>query len=123
MGKGKVLVVDDEDDLRDGISQLLIVQGFTVLEARSGKEALGILDTDPNIVFVISDVRMPNGDGMYLLDEIRKRHPEIPVVLLLTGFSEHSEKDAINRGAIAMLSKPPDFDVINRYLSQCGTLF
>jgi len=66
---------------------------------------------------------MPNGDGIYLLDELRRRHPEIPVILLLTGHTEYSKKAVKDRGAIDMLSKPPDFNLITMYLNQCPALF
>lgn len=103
----KILVVDDEYDLRQAIIFDLNRRGCIVFEAANGTEALEIVRNNP-IEIVLSDVRMPNGNGIDLLQEIRKIHPDIPIVLLATGFADLSEPEAVEMGAYALIEKPID---------------
>jgi YesN/AraC family two-component response regulator len=82
----KVLVVDDEPFLRAFMVRLLRESQFFVLEARDGAEALQHLEGDPvSIDIVLTDVRMPNMDGLQLADAVRTRWPRIRL-LLMSGF-------------------------------------
>lgn len=102
-----ILVVDDEKDLRKALVFDFKRQGFNVLDAGSGNEAFEIIKNN-NVHIVLSDVRMPNGDGVELLDRIKEISPEIPVVMFITGFADISFEDAYNRGAHAIFAKPFD---------------
>jgi two-component system, sporulation sensor kinase A len=101
----RVLVVDDEMHLREAIIFDLKRRGCEIFEASNGADALAIVKANA-IDVVISDIRMPNGDGVFLLKEIRKYNSEIPIVLLCTGFADLSEGDAIKMGAVGLLEKP-----------------
>jgi CheY-like chemotaxis protein len=106
--KGKhILVVDDEKLLREAIAFDFKRQGCVLFLAAGGKEALGIV-LNNKIDAVISDVRMPNGDGVSLLDEIRTHSPDLPIVLLVTGFADIDREQAQKHGAIGLLEKPID---------------
>lgn len=106
--KGKnVLVVDDDSDLRETIVFDLTRKGCNVFEAENGTMALPIVQSS-KIDIVISDVRMPNGDGVSLLKEIKKNNARIPVVLLATGFADLTESEALQMGAFCLLDKPMD---------------
>lgn len=105
-----ILVVDDEADIREAIGTFLEIEDLNYIEARSGREALSIVAENKNVKFVISDVRMPNGDGVFLIDELRKLDPKMPFIVLVTGQADISRSDAIGKGALDLFIKPPDMD-------------
>ncbi|MBL7714494.1 MAG: response regulator [Bdellovibrionales bacterium] len=104
--KGKtILVVDDENELREVVSTLFKRAGCTILEAENGILARNQIEKT-NVDIVITDVRMSGGDGVELLEWIKKRTGHQPVVILVTGFADISESEALSRGAKAVLAKP-----------------
>lgn len=113
----KLLIVDDEIDIRETLKDYYEQDNYHVLIASSGNEALKILENE-DIDFVLSDIRMPDGDGIYLLSEIKKNRINSPTVLLMSGFSELKREDAISKGAIDLLSKPLDFSIVDGYMKQ-----
>lgn len=104
-----VLVVDDEELLRKNLARNLELEGFSVFTAACGREALPII-MGQRIDFVLSDIRMPNGDGIELLEQIKEHNPGVPIVLLASGFTEHSREDVLAKGAIDLMKKPIDID-------------
>jgi len=101
----RVLVVDDEKSLVETVSLLLRREGFGVLSALSGEEALEIFDAEqPDLV--LSDIRMPKMDGVELLDAVRERSAETPVVLMTAQASLQSAIRAVNLGATHYVQKP-----------------
>ncbi|MCB0393869.1 MAG: response regulator [Bdellovibrionales bacterium] len=108
--KGKtVLVVDDEPDLRE-----LMVSEFeffeaNVLEAQNGEEAFEIVKNE-KVDVVVSDILMPGGSGLDLLDKLKSQLGTFPPVFFITGFAEISAEDAIKRGAKNVFSKPFNWD-------------
>jgi CheY-like chemotaxis protein len=86
-GKGVVLVVDDEADIRGVMAEVLRLQGYTVLEAADAPQALRQLhETAPDML--VTDVGLPNGmNGRQLADQVRVQWPQMPV-LLVTGYAE-----------------------------------
>lgn len=118
--KYTILVVDDEESLRETIAFDFQRKGFNVLLAENGKKAFDLCVKN-KVDMILSDIRMPGGDGLTLLDEIRKRDPRIPVLILLTGFSDVTEADCIKRGAKTVLSKPFDRkQLMNSVLESLG---
>lgn len=102
-----VMVVDDSASMRQVISMALQGAGYQTLEARDGKDALGKLDST-KVNLIISDVNMPNMDGITLLKELKK-HPScrFTPVIMLTTESEHSKKEEGRAaGAKAWVVKP-----------------
>jgi PAS domain S-box-containing protein len=86
-GQGRVLLVEDEDAVRQIIRRTLAVAGYAVVEAVDGLDALTILETQAkSIDVVLSDVAMPRMDGRQLADHIRVRWPSLPVVMM-SGFA------------------------------------
>jgi len=103
--KRVILIVDDEEGLRDGLSKLLEDEGYAVLSAESGEQALEILQGF-HIDLVLTDMRMPGMDGIELLKKMRERHGELGVIIL-TGYGQiESYIEAMNFGAIEYVSKP-----------------
>jgi DNA-binding NtrC family response regulator len=112
MGAGKdvvrlprVLVVDDEVSLRVTLAANLELEGFEVAEADGGEQALAILEKE-KFDLVLSDIRMPHMTGVELLHVVRKRFPDLPVVLMTAFALEGLTKDAIGNGAFTIVPKP-----------------
>lgn len=102
-----ILVVDDEPALRKALVFDFKRKGFQVLDASNGKEAFEIVKTQ-KIDLILTDVRMPGGDGIELLDKVKEQNPMIPVVMFITGFADLSLDEAYNKGADAVFTKPFD---------------
>ncbi len=107
----KVLIVDDEKDFVEIFSLRLETQGEKVFTAFSGKEALKVLEQKP-IDVVILDIRMPGMDGIDTLKEIKKRYPNVEVILLTGHGSTETAVDGMKLGAFDYLMKPADFEDI-----------
>ena len=112
-----LLIVDDEEGIRESLTCHFEIDGFNIFTASGGIEALEVVKLHP-IDFVISDVRMPEGDGIMLLKEIRKRNLEVPVVVMVTGFAELTPEEAKELGALDLLSKPFDVGKLESYIQQ-----
>ena len=103
----RVLVVDDEPDLRWVLRGLFEDAGFEVTEAEDGEKALAaIAAATPDVV--LTDVRMPRIQGLELLRELRRRVPDLPVVLLSAVEDIATAVDAIKDGAFDYQAKPYD---------------
>ncbi len=102
-----ILIVEDEESLRKAIVFDFKRKGFNVFDAENGTLALDIVKNN-KIDVVLTDVRMPNGDGIELLDKIRDFNVELPIVMFVTGFADISVEDAYNKGVNAIFSKPFD---------------
>ena len=90
MGKGKILVVDDENDVRDVIKLQLEQKGFNVLEAVDGENAINILQSGDNLVnvgLILCDIRMPKVNGVEAIEFLKKEAPGIPIVVI-TGYPD-----------------------------------
>jgi len=103
-----ILCVDDEPSILSALRRLFRVHGFQVLAAESGAAGLALLDSHA-VDLVISDMRMPEMDGVQFLSQVRQRKPEL-IRLLLTGYADiASIAGAINQGEIyRYISKPWD---------------
>jgi CheY-like chemotaxis protein len=108
--KIKVLMVDDEEKFRSTTKKILDRRGFDTLLAASGEEALEKLGESPDVV--VMDVKMPGMDGHQALHEIKKRSPEMPVIMLTGHGALPSAKEALEKGAFDYLTKPCDVDLL-----------
>jgi DNA-binding NtrC family response regulator len=106
---GKVLIVDDDNDLRAVVGDVLKDEGFETIEAQDGKAALGLLKKGgPDAVLL--DMRMPGMSGIEVLQKIRKSDPHLPVIMMTAHGDVPTAVDAIRDGAYDFILKPPDFD-------------
>ncbi len=103
----RILVVDDEEALREVIAFTFERKGFQVVTAGNGAEALAVIESS-QVDLVISDIRMPIADGISLLESVRKDGRTVPVVILITGFSDVSQAECMAKGASLVMSKPFD---------------
>ncbi len=114
-GGGRVLMVEDDAGVANLVGEMLRELGYDVAHAPSAVVALDMLDADPGVDFVFSDMVMPGGmNGMELAREVARRRPDLPV-LLTTGFSEAAEAAA--REGLRLLLKPYRIDALAAALS------
>ena len=101
----KILVADDDEIVRDVISSLLSREGYSVVAARDGFDAIRILRIE-DISLVITDLRMPGTDGLEVLRYAVRNNPDITVVLLTAYGTLDTALEAITEGAYDYLTKP-----------------
>lgn len=82
MRKPTILVVDDESSLREIIVRTLQAEGYRVIEAGDGLQALALLDQDLDVALVITDIRMPRMDGYELADRMTVRPTPLPMIFI-----------------------------------------
>jgi DNA-binding NarL/FixJ family response regulator len=122
----KVLLADDHRLMLDGIRRALEEDGgFEIVgETQNGAQVLPLVgQTSPDLV--VLDVRMPNMDGLQCLEEIRRRHPKVKVVMLSASTTPDLIEDALRRGASAYVLKTVDPTDLPSTLRQVigGTVF
>jgi DNA-binding NtrC family response regulator len=100
----RVLIVDDELNLRRVMGAVLARDGFEVLEAADGEAALSLLDS--SVSLVITDLRMPKIDGMGLLRRVVAEFPDVPVIMITAHGSVDSAVEAVKLGAFDYVEKP-----------------
>lgn len=104
--KINILVVEDDQDMRDFIEEILLEQGYAVSTAANGKEALDRID-ETSFPIIVSDLKMPVMDGITLLAEISARDVLQPFVILITAFGDIDDAiKLISRGAYDYIIKP-----------------
>jgi len=103
--KVNVLVADDERGIRDTISLRFKKFGFNIDTAASGNEAWQMLEKNRYDI-VITDIRMPNGNGLELLERIKERNIDFPKVYFISGFADLSLEDVFDLGADGLFAKP-----------------
>jgi len=102
----KILIVDDEIEIAGVLDELLTIEGFQVQKASSGKEATEILK-NYGTELVLTDIRMPGMDGLELLDWIKKKDPEIEVIIMTGHASVETAVNALKKGgAFNYFTKP-----------------
>jgi len=106
-GEGTILLVEDEEGLRQLNARGLASRGYTVLEAGNGVEAIDVLEkSDGQVDLVVSDVVMPEMDGPTLLRELRTRNPTLKIIFV-SGYAEDAfQKHLPADGQFAFLAKP-----------------
>ncbi|MEO6982930.1 MAG: HD domain-containing phosphohydrolase [Edaphobacter sp.] len=102
----RILVVDDEETVRDVVAALLTRKGYTVTLVDSAEQAILRLQQDPDYDLVLADIMMPGTDGLTLLDQIGMDYPQIPVAMFSAVNDIHVATSAFRRGAIDYLLKP-----------------
>ena len=107
----KILVIDDERSIRRALREILEFENYEVHEAENGKEALSkIAETTFDIVFC--DIKMPQMDGIEVLEEIQKQKPDVPVVMISGHGNIETAVEAIKKGAFDFIEKPLDLNRI-----------
>ena len=100
-----ILCCDDEKAICDLLAEEMEYIGYRALRCYSGNEALRLIGLN-KVDLVLSDIRMPDGDGYFLLQQIRAINPKVPVVFMVTGYSDIPEETLMRSGAQAIFHKP-----------------
>lgn len=119
----KILIVDDEESLRDVLTQMLRRSGHTIITASDGEQALGICKTGmPDLI--ITDIIMPNKDGIQFITEILKINKYTPIIAMSGGrravTAEFNLDSAELLGVRAVLAKPFTIEQLREALQKAG---
>ncbi len=125
MSTGKVMVVEDEEDVREAIKLQLESANYNVLEAENGEEAINILKSESNMIncgLILCDIRMPKVNGLECIAYFRDQAPGIPIVVV-TGFPDtEMAVDLMGKGVKDYLVKPVEkaklLAVVEKMVSQ-----
>ncbi len=113
-----VLVVEDDLNLCEALCDTLEIEGYHLLTAANGTEALSLL-TKHHVKLVVSDIQMPVMDGVQLLRNMQKKHPEIPVLLMTAHGSIPKAVEAMQSGAVDSLIKPFEAAILVSKVNAC----
>ncbi|MGS2723774.1 sigma-54-dependent transcriptional regulator [Porticoccus sp. GXU_MW_L64] len=103
--KGRALIVDDEPDIRELLSYTLQQLDLEVAEAGDLADAMRLLNTE-SFTFCLTDMRLPDGDGLSLVEHIQKHCPQLPVAVITAHGNMEIAVDALKKGAFDFVSKP-----------------
>ena len=113
----RILLVDDEKEFVQTLSERLKMRQFTNEIAYNGQEALDFTDEEDTEVILL-DLKMPGIDGFEVLKTIKKTKPHIEVIILTGHGSEADRATCMNLGAFAYLQKPADIDLITETMKK-----
>lgn len=121
VSEGLVLIVDDEPDVRKVVSMTLEKAGYHVLEAEDGKQAIEEIRKGENSLtldVIITDIRMPNMNGIDVINYYRKEWPSVPLIVL-TGFPDIDMATALlQHGVVDYLVKPVEGEKLRGAISK-----
>lgn len=118
-----ILIVDDDASLANTLRHFLEQEGYSAEVALSAAEALEAQERTPGLCLVLLDLMMPLVDGFTLMDQIRQRDPELPV-LIMTGFATiETAVEAMRRGAEDYITKPLDPDAVRKKVGRVAELY
>ncbi|MFB3066378.1 MAG: sigma-54-dependent transcriptional regulator [Planctomycetota bacterium] len=104
----KALLIDDEAGIRDALALTLKAAKLQAVHAEDGEAGLRVLEDGPDIDVVFLDIKMPGRDGLEILEEIRARLPDLPVVMISGHGTIETAVDATKKGAFDFIEKPLD---------------
>lgn len=113
----RILIVDDEENTRIGLSKLLAQDGFEVESAANGNEALDCLG-QRKVSLVISDINMPDMNGLAFLRELSRKYPSTNVIMITAYGGVESYLEAMNLGAYEYLHKPVRLDELRSVMNK-----
>jgi CheY-like chemotaxis protein len=114
----RVLIVDDEPDIRATVSAMLEIEGYDVAEAANGADALAAVESDPPDVILL-DMRMPVLDGWGFAAEMRRRNHAIPIVVMTA--ARDAARWAGEVAAAAFVAKPFGYDDLIAAVERAAT--
>ncbi|NOR49856.1 MAG: response regulator [Desulfuromonadales bacterium] len=113
----RILIVDDEENTRIGLTKLLTQEGFEVDSAANGSEALDYLDRE-KVSLVISDINMPEMNGLVFLRELSRKFPSTSVIMITAYGGVEADLEAMNLGAYEYLHKPVRLDELRSIMKK-----
>jgi DNA-binding response OmpR family regulator len=111
----RVLVVDDEPECIELLAEFLMGKGYEVLTASNGEEALcKVKNERPHLILL--DIRMPKMDGLEVLKQVRVIDHEVGIIMVTSVHEEETGREALKLGAFDYITKPLDFQYLERSL-------
>lgn len=120
-GRRRVLIVDDDGDLRENLTELLTSAGYEVVSASNTSEALERLRKE-DFDLLLTDLRMPGASGIELIDVARRNHPKTQAILMTAYGSPFTEIEVVRRGGIGYLQKPFEADEVTNLVGNILSL-
>lgn len=105
----RILIVDDEESIRETLKEILDYEGYEIEEAKDGEEALGKIKKF-NYDAVLADIKMPKLDGIELLEKSKEIAPELPFIMISGHGTMETAVEATKKGAFDFINKPPDLN-------------
>ena len=115
--KERILVVDDEESIRDMVAKVVNHMGHDAVTAKDGKEALEILRKGPSSI-LITDIKMSEMDGFELMKSVRAEFPDIPIICMTAHGATYSYADVVASGAADYITKPFTLDEMSAKLNR-----
>lgn len=112
-----ILIVDDEENTRLGLSKLLSQEGYVIDLAANGREALELMRRQ-RVNLVISDINMPDMNGIGFLREVSRRFPSTSVIMITAYGGVETYLEAMNLGALEYLHKPVRLDELRSVMKK-----
>ncbi|MBN2809325.1 MAG: sigma-54-dependent Fis family transcriptional regulator [Deltaproteobacteria bacterium] len=107
--KKTILIIDDEPDIRQSMSDIFRDEGYNVIAAEDGSQALSLLEKEtPDLMFL--DIWLPDSDGLKLLPGLKKEHPQVPVIMISGHGTIETAVQATKMGAFDFIEKPLSLD-------------
>lgn len=110
-GNGRVMILDDEDNVRKVLRLALTKAGYDVVEARHGGEGIEAIGSDDNMLMmdvILTDIRMPKINGLEAIAYFQEQYPSVPIIVV-TGYPDQQmATDLLSRGVFDYLVKPVD---------------
>ena len=113
----RILVVDDEENARIALSKILTHEGYDVASAGNGHEALNYL-RGKEVELIITDINMPEMNGMAFLRELNRSHPASNVIMITAYGEVESYIEAMNLGAFEYINKPVKLEELNKIINK-----
>ena len=111
--KGQLLLVDDNEEFLDSTRDVLDNEGYEIVTATSGEEALEMAGSQTFDV-ILMDIKMPGMNGVESFIEMKRRNPKVKVIMVTAYSVEDLMRQALDEGVFAVLSKPLDMDRLFR---------
>ncbi len=116
--KPRLLIVDDDEDTLESLSDVLEVRGYKIETANTGKEAFSKIRKSSFDVALI-DIKLPDVSGILLLQTFRKNQPTMMNIMITAYSTQETAIDALNHGANAFILKPIDHEKLDKMIKKC----
>lgn len=113
----RILIVDDEENARVALSKILAHEGYDVSSAANGLEALNFL-RNRDVELIITDINMPEMNGLTFLREINRCHPQSSVIMITAYGEVESYLEAMDLGAFEYINKPVKYDDLKKVMNK-----
>jgi DNA-binding NtrC family response regulator len=117
MEPAQIIIVDDEPNMIKVLGALLKREGYHIIEAMSGEEALELLE-EHHVDAMVTDMKMPGMDGMQVLDTALGRHPDLPVIMITAHGTIDTAVEALKKGAFDYITKPFEWSELRSVIAK-----